>query len=96
MFKLDSGNVLLKPSHRKQLMSWLRRALRLGQRIGNFVLTITMQRIGRAYEVRVTAQDSIGTMNCRSKRHDWRDALRDLVRRLTQWLHEQQLKHAAA
>jgi ribosome-associated translation inhibitor RaiA len=96
MIKLDSGNVLLKPSHRRQLMTWLRRAMRLGNRIGNFALTISMQRIGRAYEVRATVEDSAGTLTCRSKRHDWQDALRDLVRRLTQWLHEQQLRHATA
>ncbi len=94
MFKLDSGNVLLKPSHRKQLMAWLKRTLRLGQRVGNFFLTITMQRIGKSYEVRVEARDAIGAMQCRTKRHDWRDAMRDLVRRLTLWLHEQQLGHA--
>ena len=91
MFKLDSGNVLLKPSHRKQLSSWLRRTLRLGQRVGKFALTITMQRIGKSYEVRIDAQDSIGTVALRSKRHDWQDAMRDVVRRLTQWLHQQQL-----
>jgi len=94
MIKLDSGNVLLKRSHRKQVMSWLRRALRLGERIGNFVLEISMQRIGKAYEVRVSVQDSVGTLNCRTRRHDWRDAMRDLVKRLTYWLHEQQLGHA--
>ncbi|HVT87457.1 MAG TPA: hypothetical protein VHD56_01285 [Tepidisphaeraceae bacterium] len=94
MFKLDSGNVLLKPSHRKQMAAWLRRTLRSGERIGQFALTITMQRIGKFYEVKVMAQDSIGTLNARSKRHDWRDAMRDLVRRLTLWLREQQL-HAA-
>jgi hypothetical protein len=96
MIKLDSGNVLLKPSHRKQLMTWLRRAMRLGQRIGNFALSISMQRIGRAYEVRATVEDSVGTLNCRARRHDWQDALRDLVRRLTLWLHEQQLRHVSA
>ena len=36
MIKLDLGNVLLKPSHRKQLMSWLRRSLRLGERLGDY------------------------------------------------------------
>jgi DNA-binding GntR family transcriptional regulator len=92
MFTLDSGNVLLKPSHRKQLMSSLRRSLRLGQRVGKFVLTITMQRIGKSYEVRIAAQDSIGALACRTRRHDWRDAMRELVRRLTSWLHEQHLR----
>jgi hypothetical protein len=91
MFTLDSGNVLLKPSHRKQLMTWLRRTIRLGQRVGKFTLNIAMQRVGKFYEVRITAQDSAGTLVVRSKRHDWRDAMRDLVRRLTMWLHQQHL-----
>ena len=95
MFKLDSGNVLLKPSHRRQLAAWLKRSLRLGERVGDFVLTITMQRIGKYYEVKVNAQDSIGSLECRSRRHEWQDAMRDLVRRLTLWLHDQQLRHAA-
>jgi hypothetical protein len=96
MIKLDSGNVLLKRSHRKQLMSWLRRALRLGERIGDFVLSISMQRSGKMYEVSVTAQDSAGKLSCRTRRHDWQDAMRDLVRRLTYWLHQQQLGHVIA
>jgi hypothetical protein len=96
MIKLDSGNVLLKRAHRKQVMSWLRRAMRLGERIGDFFLTISMQRIGKAYEVHVTVRDAAGAMNCRTRRHDWRDALRDLVQRLTHWLHDQHLKHAIA
>jgi hypothetical protein len=96
MFTLDSGNVLLKPSHRKQLLSWLRRTFRLGQRVGNFALTITMQRVGKSYEVRVDAQDSRGTISCRTRRHDWRDAMRDLVQRVTTWLHDQQLRRVVA
>lgn len=91
MFTLDSGNVLLKPSHRKQVMTWLRRALRLGQRIGGLFLTISMKRVGKFYEVNATAQDSKGTLACRARRHDWKDALRDLAHKLTQWLHGQQL-----
>lgn len=96
MFTLDSGNVLLKPSHRKQLMSWLRRTMRLGQRVGNFTFKLAMQRVGKAYEVRITARDSAGTLVCRTKRHQWQDAVRDLVRRLTFWLHEQQIGHVMA
>jgi hypothetical protein len=91
MFTLDSGNVLLKPSHRKQLTTWLRRTIRLGQRVGKFTLNIVMQRVGKFYEVRINAQDTAGALSVRSKRHDWRDAMRDLVRRLTLWLHQQQL-----
>lgn len=95
MFRLDSGNVLLKPSHRKQVLAWLRRTLRLGQRVGGLLLTISMKRVGKFYEVSLTAQDSAGSMACRARRHDWQDALRDLVRRTTQWLHGQNLAQAA-
>ena len=96
MIKLDSGNVLLKRSHRRQVMTWLRRAMRLGQRVGNFVLTISMQRIGKFYEIRARATDSGGVLTCRSKRHDWRDAVRDMVREVERWLHGQQIERAAA
>ncbi|HEY7089865.1 MAG TPA: hypothetical protein VH518_17335 [Tepidisphaeraceae bacterium] len=96
MITLDSGNVLLKRSHRRQLMTSLRRSMRLGQRFGKFMLTISMQRIGKFYEVMISVTDSIGSLSCRSKRHDWRDAMRDLARRVELWLHDQQLRRGAA
>ena len=80
MIQLDSGNVLLKPSHRRQLMTWLRRASKLGQRLGNFLLQISLKRIGRAYEVVCSVHDRAGSFQMRMKRHDWRDAARDLAR----------------
>jgi hypothetical protein len=91
MIKLDAGNVLLKPSHRRQLMGWLRRAVRLGKRVGDFMLTLTIRRIGRLYEVRAVVHDAAGDFDCRSRKHDWRSALRDLVWALTSRLHAQQL-----
>lgn len=95
MIKLEAGNVLLKPSHRKQLMAWLRRALRIGSRIGQFMLTITMRRSGRICEVRASVHDSAGDFVCRSRQHDWRDAMRELARVLVNRLHAQQLGRAA-
>src|SRR5436309_1479874 len=80
MLQLDSGNVLLKPSHRRQLLTWLKRALRMGQRLGNFVLQVSLKRVGRAYEVMVHVHDNAGDFQMRMKRHDWRDAMRDLAR----------------
>lgn len=91
MIKLDFGNVLLKPSHRRQLMTWLKRATRLGEQVGNFVLKLTLHRAGRTYEVRASVQDSAGNFDCRSRHHDWRDALRDVVMSLTSRLHEHRL-----
>jgi hypothetical protein len=91
MIQLDSGNVLLKPSHRRQLMTWLKRALRIGQRLGKFVLQINMRRIGRAYEVQFAVHDSAGDFSYRMKRHDWRDAAQDLARMICVKLHGQQL-----
>ena len=96
MIKLDNGNVLLKPSQRRQLMSWLKRAMRLGSRIGNFALTITMHRAGRQCEVRATVQDAAGSFVCRSRQHEWRDAMRELIRMLCNGLHEQLLRSVAA
>ena len=94
MIKLEAGNVLLKPSHRRQLMSWLRRAMRMGARLGEFTLTITMHRTGRQCEVHARVHDSAGDFVCRSRQHDWRDAMRDLVRTLVNALHAQQLGRA--
>ena len=47
MIKLDEGKLLLKPSQRRQIMAWLKRATRLGERLGQFVLSITMKRTGK-------------------------------------------------
>jgi hypothetical protein len=91
MIKLDAGNVLLKPSQRKQLMSWLRRCLRIGSRLKDFVLEIRMHRVGRHVEVRASAHDDQGDIKCRSRQTDWRNALRDLVRQLSAKLHGQYL-----
>jgi hypothetical protein len=88
---LDVGNVLLKPSHRRQLMTWLKRAMRLGAKLGDLVVTLTLQRIGRQYEVRATVHDSAGDFDCRRRDRDWRDAMRDVVMTLTAKLHSQRL-----
>ena len=96
MIKLDSGNVLLKPSQRRQLMNWLRRSLKLGERLGKFVLEITMWRTGRQFELRASVKDGAGAFGCRARRTDWQGALRDLVRSLCRRLHGQWLQTAAA
>ena len=92
MIKLDAGNVLLKPSHRRQLMTGLRRSLRLGNRLGDFVLTITLRRRGRVYDARASVVDAYGAFNCHARRYDWRTAVRDLARALANRLHSQCLQ----
>ena len=96
MIKLDPGNVLLKPSHRRQLMAWLRRSLKLGERLGDFVLTITMWRSGRQFELKADVHDTAGDFGCRVRRNDWRDALRDLVRSVCRRLQGQRMQIRAA
>ena len=91
MIKLEAGNVLLKPSHRKQLMAWLRRAIRIGSRLGEFTLHITMRRQGRQCEVHARVHDSAGDFVCRSRQCDWRDAMRDMIGAIVYRLHQQQL-----
>jgi hypothetical protein len=95
MIKLHEGNVRLKPSHRRQLMAGLRRSLRLGERLGDFMLTITLRRAGRAVEVRASVTDAAGSFDVRTRQHDWRDALRQLIRQISTRLHNQWLRHAA-
>jgi hypothetical protein len=94
MIKLDAGNVLLKRSQRRQLMTWLKRAVKLGQRLGDFVLNISFQRIGNQYEVKGSVHDSCGDFGYRSRQRDWRMALRELVSMLTSRLHQQCLTRA--
>src|SRR5688500_10618267 len=94
MIKLDLGNVLLKPSHRKQLMTWLRRSLRLGERLRDFLLSISLRRSGRAYEAHASVKDRAGDFGVRSRKQDWREAFRDLIKTLTLRLHDQCLRRA--
>ena len=95
MLKLNEGNVLLKPSQRKQLMSWLKRVVRLGERLGDFMLTITLQRSGKFFEVKAAVHDSAGDFVCRFRQHDWRQALRNMVHRVVTQLHNQCLSRDA-
>jgi hypothetical protein len=95
MIKLQAGNVLLKPSHRRQIATLLRRCVRLGKRIGDFVLNISMRRAGRFYEIRADVHDRAGDFACRTRQNNWQDALRDLARALTLKLHEQCLRRGA-
>ena len=96
MVKLEAGNVLLKPSHRRQLMGWLKRCARLGQRLGDFVLKLSLTRVGNSHEVKVAVHDSAGDFSCRIRQRDWRGAVREAIRRIMMQLHLQRLQHVAA
>ena len=96
MIKLHAGNVLLKPSQRRQITTLLRRCVRLGRRLGDFMLNITMRRAGRFYEIRANVHDRAGDFACRTRQNNWNDALRELARTLTVRLHEQRLRFAVA
>jgi hypothetical protein len=95
MIKLDAGNVLLKPCQRRHFFSSLRRALRMGSRLGDFGMTISLRREGRLYEVHADVRDRRGTFTCRSRQNDWRGALRELTRSICNGLHQQSLQQVA-
>ena len=95
MIKLHAGNVLLKPSQRKQISTLLRRCVRLGKRLGDFAMDIFMRRSGRFYELRASVHDKVGNFACRTRQNNWQDAVRDFARTLTQRLHAQCLSRAA-
>jgi hypothetical protein len=96
MIQLNSGNVLLKPSHRRQLLAWLRRATKMGERLGQFFLNLTLHRTGKCYEVSASVNDSAGDFTLRSRSHDWRTAARNLVKMLVARLHDQLITRAVA
>src|SRR6202034_1197691 len=91
MFTLDSGAVLLKPSHRRQLMTWIKRAIRIGERSKDFNLSISMSRVGRLVEVQANVNQGKQTKSFRSRKPDWQDAARELARAVTIHLHDTQL-----
>ena len=90
MIQLHEGNVLLKPSHRRQLHTALKRVVRAGERIGKFVLKITIRRVGPMLELQASVRDALGMFHCRL-RGLWQDVIRDCVRQLRSQLHLQQL-----
>ena len=96
MIELDAGNVLLKPSQRRQMMARLRRCLKLGSRLGGFLLKITMWRTGRRYELRAAVRDRAGDFGCRVRRADWTEAVHDLIDALSRRLHDQCLRRHTA
>jgi len=67
MFKLSPGNVLLKPSHRRQLMNGLKRALRLNQRLGDLMISISMRRTGRLVEMKADVSNRRGVVGFRAR-----------------------------
>ena len=89
MITLDEGNMLLKPSQRRQLMTWLKRTMRLGERLGDFVLSITLKRTGRIVQIEADVATRRGSVVFGIRQHDWRHAAREIVRRLTVHLHDQ-------
>ena len=89
MIQLHAGNVLLKPSHRRQLLAWLRRAAKMGDRVGQFVLTFSLHRVGRAIEVRAAVHDAAGDFACHTRSSDWRTAVRDCIRSISARIHQQ-------
>jgi hypothetical protein len=95
MIQLNAGNVLLKPTHRRHIMTCLRRASKLGQRIGDFVLNLTLTRSGRAYELRASVKDRAGAFSYRIRRSDWRSGIRELTHMIVGRLHAQYLLRAA-
>ena len=94
MVKLESGNVLLKPSHRRQIMGWFRRSSRLGERLGNFDCTVQLARIGHHHQATATVHDRAGDFTCRCRQRDLRAAMRDLVHDVIHQLRHQRTGHA--
>ena len=96
MIKLESNNVLLKGSIKKQLMGWMKRSLKMAQRLGDFAVKITLQRVGSVYRITAYVIGASGPLECHVHGHDLRETCRKLVRRLSEQLHDQQLRKTLA
>ena len=96
MIKLEPGNVLLKPSSRRQFMGWLKRVARLGQRLGNFDLRITLSRVGNQLQAVAACRDRAGQFTCRTRQRDIHYVMRELIRRIMTQLHLQSLQRLPA
>lgn len=91
MVKLDASNVLLKPSHRRQILGWLRRPVKMGEQVGDLSIQISLRRIGRACQGEAQVHDKAGRFDCRSRGQHWRDVGRDLAHKIGGHLHDQRL-----
>jgi hypothetical protein len=91
MVKLEAGNCRLNGSQRRQLNAWLKRAVHLGERVGDFLLKISIRRVGKAFEMRASVHDAAGDFGCRARGQTWRDVCREIVRTLAVRLHNQRL-----
>jgi len=94
MITLDEGNVLLKPSHRRTLMSRLKRAIRLGDRLGKFVLKISLKRSGRHVEMSAKVSDRFGAFDCRTRQMTLEDAFHAITKMVFRQIHEHALRRA--
>ena len=94
MVKLEAGNCRVNGSQRRQLNAWLKRAVHLGERVGDFILKISVRRVGRAYELVASVHDAAGDFGCRSRGQTWRDVCREIVRTLAVRIHSQRLSVA--
>jgi len=91
MVKLRAGNCQLKPSQRRQLLAWLKRAIHLGERVGSFLLDISVRRIGRGFEMQANVHAGAGDFQCRVRGQTWRDVCRWIGRTVAIKLHAQRL-----
>jgi hypothetical protein len=91
MVKLEAANCPLKPSQKRQLASWLKRAVHLGERVGDFILKITVQRVRGCWRLIATVHDRAGDFVCRTRGSTWRDACRELCRAVANQLHGHRL-----
>jgi hypothetical protein len=77
-------------------MSWLKRAMRFVQRMGNPLVSITMHRAGRLIEMRAGVAGSTGSAAFRTRQSDWKGAARQIIHLLTTYLHDRMIHQMPA
>jgi hypothetical protein len=96
MIQLNTGNVLLKPTQRRQITAWLKRVVKFGERLGAFTLNLYIQRHGRRCEIRAEVHSQRGGFTLHNRGTDWRDAMHKMVHMLSSRMHSQWVFRAPA
>lgn len=91
MVQLNSGNVLLKPTQKRRILSHLRRCHQLGEAVGDVRMIVSLKRSGKGIEASAKVTDRAGRFECRERDQDWKYAVERLIRTLHTRMHAQRL-----
>ena len=92
MVELLEGNVLLKPSQKRRVLSRLRRCSRLSDLVGDSRLAVSVTRVGSKFEARAKCHNRKGDVECKARDSSLDTAVANLIRSLHDKVHAQRVR----